>query len=310
MPDSILSTAVPGASAPTRAVRLFRSETIAGWLFIAPALLGFSIFYLLPTLRAFYIGLTNWNLLRAPKFIGLENYQRLLGDDRFWNALWTTVLYVLYNIPLQTVVGLLLAVLLDRLTRSVAIRSLLLAPFLISNVIAAMIWFWLLDPILGFGNVLLQALGLGRHAFFSDQHLALVAIAMINTWRHVGFVTLLFYTGLQSIPPHLYEAARIEGATGWRSFRSITLPLLRPTLVFVLVTSVIGSFQIFDTIAVTTQGGPGSATRTIVWYIYETAFNNLRMGYASAMSCALFLGLILVTLVQMRAFRSSQSDLS
>jgi multiple sugar transport system permease protein len=301
------SSPAVGDSRPRK--RLTESEAFCGLLFVAPALIGFTVFYLLPTIRAFYIGLTNWNLLRAPKFLGLENYTRLLGDERFWSSMWTTVLYVLYNIPIQTVLGLLIAVLMKRLTGSVFIRSVMLAPFLISNVIAAMIWFWMLDPVLGFINFLLQAVGLGSHAFFSNESLALPTIAAINIWRYTGYTALLFYTGLQSIPEHLYEAARIEGATQWRMFRSITLPLLRPTMVFVLVTSIIGSFQIFDTIAVTTQGGPGTATRTIVWYIYQEAFMSMRMGYASAMSTVLFLFLIIVTLVQMRVLRSGESDL-
>jgi multiple sugar transport system permease protein len=289
--------------------RLTEREGFCGWLFITPALVGFTLFYLLPTIRAFYIGLTNWNLLRAPKFLGLDNYLRLLGDGKFWSSIWVTVLYVLYNIPVQTVLGLLIAVLLKRLTGSVVMRSIMLAPFLVSNVIAAMIWYWMLDPILGFLNFVLQGLGLGTHAFFSDENLALPTIAAINIWRHMGYAALLFYTGLQSIPEHLYEAARIEGASQWKMFSAITLPLLRPTVVFVLVTSVIGSFQIFDTIAVTTQGGPGTATRTIVWYIYQEAFSSMRMGYASAMSTVLFLGLVLVTLAQMRVLRSGESDL-
>jgi multiple sugar transport system permease protein len=289
--------------------RLFDNEGFCGLLFVAPALIGFTLFYLLPTIRAFYIGLTNWNLLRAPKFLGFDNYVRLFNDAKFWNSIWVTVLYVLYNIPVQTVLGLLIAVLMKRLTGSVVFRSVMLAPFLISNVIAAMIWWWMLDPVLGFVNFLLQAIGLGSHAFFSDEQFALPTIAAINIWRYTGYTALLFYTGLQSIPEHLYEAARIEGATQWKMFRSITLPLLRPTLVFVLVTSVIGSFQIFDTIAVTTQGGPGNATRTIVWYIYQEAFMSMRMGYASAMSTVLLLGLVLITLVQMRVMRSGESDL-
>src|SRR6202011_5957123 len=216
---------------PRREVRMrrrwFDNEAFCGLLFVAPALIGFTLFYLLPTIRAFYIGLTNWNLLRAPKFLGFDNYARLLSDQKFWSSIWVTVLYVLYNIPVQTVFGLLIAVLLKRLTGSVVIRSIMLAPFLISNVIAAMIWFWMLDPVLGFVNFLLQSVGLGTHAFFSDEHLALPTIAAINIWRHMGYAALLFYTGLQSIPGHLYEAARIEGASEWRMFRSITLPLLR-----------------------------------------------------------------------------------
>jgi multiple sugar transport system permease protein len=186
----------------------------------------------------------------------------------------------------------------------------MLLPFLVSNVIAAMIWFWLLDPVLGFGNTLLTAAGLDRQAFLSDTALALPSLAVINIWRHVGFNALLFYTGLQSIPRHLYEAASLEGAGRWCVFQRVTLPLLRPILVFVLVTSVIGSFQIFDTIAVTTQGGPGFATETLMWYVYQSAFGSFRMGYASAMSVVLFAGLMAVTAVQMRVLRADHSDLS
>ena len=313
MPTPPVSTlpASPAGSRPgtRRRTRLTSSQAFCGFVFITPALIGFTFFYLLPTIRAFYIGLTNWSLLRAPKWVGLDNYLRLFQDEKFWKSIWVTFLYVLYNIPVQTVLGLLIAVLLKRLTGSVFVRSIMLTPFLISNVIAAMIWFYMFDPVLGFVNVILKAVGLGTHPFFSDPNLALPTIAFINIWRHMGYTALLFYTGLQSIPEHLYEAARIEGSSEWRTFRSITLPLLRPVLVFVLVTSVIGSFQIFDTIAVTTQGGPGTSTRTILWYIYQEGFVSMRMGYASAMSTVLFLGLVLVTLVQMRVLRSGESDL-
>jgi multiple sugar transport system permease protein len=290
-----------------RAIRF--KESYCAWLFIAPALLGFFTFYLMPAFRALYISLTDWNLLRAPKFIGPANFSKLWNDQSFWNSMKVTLLYVIYNIPIQTVIGLLLAVLLARLSRSVILRSIILAPYLIANVITAIIWFWMLDPLLGFGNTVLQWIGIGRIPFFTDQHLALPTIAVVNIWRHLGLTALLFYTGIQAIPRDIYEAARIEGAGPWRSFVGITLPLIRPTFVFVLVTSIIGSFQVFDTIAVTTLGGPNYATRTIVWYIYENGFVNFRMGYASALSCALFVCLAIVTLVQMRILRSGQSDL-
>jgi multiple sugar transport system permease protein len=288
---------------------LLYKDAVSAWIFIAPALIGFTIFYLMPCIRAIYISLTDWNLLRPAKFIGSANYSRLWSDPNFWNSMKVTVLYVLYNIPLQTVIGLLLAVLLHRVGRSVALRSVILAPYLIANVIAAILWFWMLDPLLGFVNAVLQSLGFGRIPFFSDQQLALPTIAAVNIWRHMGFVALLFYTGMQGIPRDIYEAARIEGAGGWKSFWHITLPLLRPTLVFVLVTSIIGSFQVFDTIAVTTLGGPVNSTRTIVWYVYESSFVNFRMGYATAMSCALFVSLAVVTVAQMRILRSGQSEL-
>lgn len=301
----------PGAAPTPPGWRRFRpgSEAFSGWLFVAPALVGFLAFFLIPTIRAFSIGLTQWTLLSPARWVGLENYRRILDDAAFWESIRVTGRYVLYNIPAQVVLAMLLALLLDRFGRSVALRSVVLLPFLISNVVVAMIWYWMLDPVLGWGSVLLEFLGFERQPFFSGASQALPTVAAVNVWRHFGFNALLFYTGLQAIPPYLYEAARIEGAGAWRTFWSVTLPLLRPIVVFVLVTSVIGSFQIFDTIAVTTQGGPGSATRSVVWYIYVSAFGSFRMGYASAMSCVLFLGLICVTLLQLRLLRAGQSDL-
>ena len=288
---------------------LFYKDSVCAWIFIAPALIGFTVFYLAPCLRAIFISLTDWNLLRPPKFVGFANYARLWSDAKFWNSMRITLLLrtLQYTDPDSCRVAI--GGLLDRLGRSVVLRSIILAPYLIANVIAAILWFWMLDPLLGFVNALLHSMGVERISFFSDQQLALPTIAAVNIWRHMGFVALLFYTGMQGIPRSLYEAAQIEGAGPWRSFWNITLPLLRPTFVFVLVTSIIGSFQIFDTIAVTTLGGPVDSTRTIVWYIYESSFEYYKMGYGSAMSCALFVTLTFVTIVQMRILRSGQSEL-
>ncbi len=287
-----------------------RKETLTGLLFVAPALVGFLVFYLLPTLRAIQISLTDWNLMRAPKFIGLANYAKLLGDENFWHSAWVTFAYVLYNIPVQTVLGLLLAVLSDRLARAVSLRAVIIAPYLISNVVAALVWLMMLDPILGLVNGFLEIVGIGRQGFLASPDQAMVSVAAISTWRHTGLTALLFYAGLQAIPRHLYEAARLEGAGEWTMFRRITLPLLRPVLAFVLVTSLIGSFQVFDVIAVATAGGPSNSTRVILWYIYENAFKFNKMGYASAISVVLFVTLILVTLLQMRLLKADQSDLT
>ena len=290
-------------------LRAALQRNVTGWLFILPALIGFCVFYLAPTLRAVEISLTDWNLMRAPKFVGFDNYLKLVDDPRFWQSVRITIAYVLYNIPLQTVLGLALAVLMDRLSRSVLLRAVVIAPYLLSNVIAALIWLWLLDPLLGMTNAFLGLIGIDRQSFLTTPDVAIISIAGINIWRRVGLTALLFYAGLQAIPRSLQEAARLEGAGEWTVFRRITLPLLRPVLVFVMVTSVIGSFQIFDTIAVTTQGGPANSTSAIIWYVYENAFRFSKMGYASAMSVVLFAALIIVTLLQMRALRAGSSDL-
>ncbi|MEY4757985.1 MAG: hypothetical protein RJA34_2883 [Pseudomonadota bacterium] len=295
----------PGALSASR-----RAETLTAWALILPALLGFLVFYAWPTLRAIQISLTDWNLLREPNFVGLDNYARMLDDGKFWNGMKLSAYYVLLNIPLQTVLGLFLAVAMDRLTRSLFVKSIVLLPYLLSNVLVAMIWLWMLDPFLGLINHYIVMAGFERMPFFGGLDSSLLTVAGVNIWRHMGLVAMLFLAGLQNIPRHLYEAAALEGATEWQMFRRITLPLLRPVMVFVLVTSVTGSFQIFDTIAVTTNGGPLDSTRVIVHYIVQNAFAFYKMGYASAMSMTLCAVMVAYTIVQMRVMRANENDLA
>ena len=196
---------------------------------------------------------------------------------------------------------------MHRLTRSVVLRATLLLPWLVPNVTIGLLWMWLLDTNLGFVNHLLTSLGLGPVGFFTDAAWAMPSVAAVNTW---AYTALLLYAGMLQIPQYLYESAAIDGAGEWRMFRRITLPLLRPVLALVLVVSLIGSFQIFDTIAVTTRGGPVSATQVIYYFIYLQAFKYFHLGYAAA--AAVFLALILgvLTAIQMRLLRASRSDLA
>jgi multiple sugar transport system permease protein len=287
-----------------------RAETLTGWLLVLPAFVGFLLFYAWPTLRALGVSFTDWNLLRPAHFVGLDNYAAMIQDDKFWNGMKLAAVYALLNIPLQTVLGLGLAVAMERLTKSLFVKSIVLLPYLLSNVLVAMVWLWLLDPVLGLVNHTIAALGLERQPFFGGADQALLTVAAVNIWRHMGLVAMLFLAGLQNIPRTLYEAAALEGASEWQMFCRVTLPLLRPVMVFVLVTSVTGSFQIFDTIAVTTGGGPLDSTRVIVHYIVQNAFSFYKMGYASAMSMALALVMVAYTAVQMRILRANESDLA
>jgi multiple sugar transport system permease protein len=295
----------PHPLAPTR-----RAETLTAWALVLPACIGFVAFYALATLRALQISFTDWNLLRAPNFVGLENYAALIEDGKFWNGMRLSLYYVLFNIPLQIALGLGLAVAMDRLTKSLFVKSIVLLPYLLSNVLVALVWLWMLDPVMGVANHAIAALGLERQPFFGGADQALITIAAVNVWRHMGLVAMLFLAGLQNIPRYLYEAAALEGANEWQMFRRVTLPLLRPVMVFVLVTSVTGSFQIFDTVVVTSNGGPLDATRVIVHYIVQNAFTFYKMGYASAMSMALMLAMLLYTALQMRVMRANESDLA
>jgi multiple sugar transport system permease protein len=299
------------AAPPRRRFSSMRSREIrVAWLFVAPALLGFVVFTLIPAIRGFYYSFTDFNVFQPPNVVGLDNYEKLVGDPLFWNSLVVTLEYVVINIGLQTVLALGIAVLMQRLTQSLLIRGIILGPYLVANVIVALVWFWILDYQIGIGNQFLQFLGLDRLPFFGDGALAIPTIALVNVWRHMGYTALLIFAGLQTIPKDVYEAGSIDGAGEIRTFRSITLPLLRPVLALVLVVSVIGSFQTFDTVAVTTQGGPVNATRVIYYYIYDMAFNRFQFGYASAISVALFLLLAIVSFVQLRLTRANQSDLS
>ena len=289
--------------------RRHKTDLKVALLFIAPATIGFAVFYIYPAIRGLYYSFTDYSLAGSANFVGVTNYSAMLHDQVFWNALLVTLEYVAINIISQTIIALLLAVLMQRLTTSMLIRGVLLLPYLISNVVVALVWFWMGDRLLGILNVLLERLGFSPQAFFGSAVLSIPTIALVNTWRFVGYTALLLFAGLQTIPPQLYEAAAIDGATEVKSFFRITLPLLRPVLALVLVVSVTGSFQIFDTVSVTTRGGPGNATRVIYYYIYDLAFQRSHFGLASAMTVALFVILGVVAYLQLRLMRADQSDM-
>ncbi|MET9352015.1 sugar ABC transporter permease [Streptomyces sp. NPDC006617] len=278
-------------------------------VFVAPALLGFVVFLLWPTLRGVYLSFTRFNLLTPARWVGLDNYVRMVHDPVFWDSLRVTVVYVVVNIGVQTVSALAVAVLLQRLTQSAVLRGIVLTPYLMSNVVAGIVWLWILDTQLGIGNEIVAGLGLDRVPFLADETWAIPVIALINVWRHVGYTALLLFAGLQAIPNDVYEAAKVDGASEWRMFWRITMPLLRPVLAVVLIMTVIGSFQVFDTVAVTTAGGPANATNVLQYYIYGAAFGRFQFGYASAMSVALLVVLSAITFVQYRLTRAGRTDL-
>ena len=278
-------------------------------MFIAPALVGFLAFYIWPTIRGIYLSFTKFNLLTPPKFVGLDNYVRMVHDPIFWNAIGVTLLYVVINITLQTVLALVIAVMMQRLTKKTWLRGIVLTPYLVSNVVAAMVFLWILDYQLGIGNNIIAAIGLDRIPFLSDSKWVIPTIAVINVWRHVGYTALLIFAGLQTIPETQYEAARIDGASEIRMFRSITIPLLRPILALVLIITIVGSFQVFDTVAITTQGGPVNSSRVLQFYIYDLAFGRFQFGYASALAVGLLIVLVVISFAQYKLTRADTTDL-
>jgi multiple sugar transport system permease protein len=298
-----------GDKKPARKRASAHSQEIGvAFLLILPSLFGFLVFFAVPAVRGLFISFTDWDLLTPPKNVGLANYAALISDPDFWNALKVTVFYVLWNIPIQTVLALLVAVVMNAASRSNLLRAVFLLPWLMPNVVVALLWMWLLDPSLGIINETIRLLGGKMVPFLSSTGLALASVAGINIWRYLGYTSLLIFAGLQTIPRDVNEAALIDGSSASQTFFRITMPLLRPVLAFVLVTSVIGSFQIFDTVAVTTNGGPVNATKVFNFMIYQQAFQRFRMGYSTAVSMVLFLLLVGVGILQMRLLRAREAD--
>jgi len=292
-------------------------DTGVALLFLVPSLIGFLVFYAYPAVRGFYLSFTNFDLLRnSGEWVGLRNYRAMFTDALFWNAMWVTVKYVVINIGVQTVLALLIAVLMHRLTKSVVVRGIVVLPWLIPNVVLALLWMWMLDPNLGIVNHYLNMVGIPSQAFLGSESEVIPTIAGINIWRNMGYTALLLYAGLMMIPKSYYEAAALDGAGEWRMFRTVTLPLLRPVLALVLVITVVGSFQVFDTVAVATggfggtPGGPANASRVLYLYIFQQAFEFYNLGYAAALSVALIVLLAAVAAIQLRLLRAGESELA
>lgn len=276
---------------------LARREALEGYLALLPWAIGFILFTAIPIGFTIYYSLTEWVIVRPPEWIGLANYERLFTrDPLFWQALQVTLTYVLISLPLKLVLGLLLALLLNvKLPGMNVYRTIFYFPAVISGVAVSLMWMWLLQPDTGVINTLLSYAGVRGPNWFWDPDWALPSVALMSVWK-VGGAAIIYLAGLQNIPPHLYEAAKIDGASSWRSFWGITLPLLTPTLFFQLVIELIDSFRIFTEAFVITQGGPLKATYFYLWYFYEEAFRNFNMGYASALALVLTLIIMLTTM--------------
>jgi multiple sugar transport system permease protein len=273
-------------------------------LYLAPFLLFFAVFQIYPIFYGLYVSLTKWDLSSAPQFIGLANYSGLIRDSLFWTALRNTSLFVGLNAPLAVVIPLALAILVNEPIFGRGIfRSAFSTPLMISVASVGVLWQWFYNPAFGLINYYLGLLGLPGQSWLTTPGWAMIAVVVTTVWWTSGFNMILFLAGLQDIPEHLYDAAKIDGAGSWALFRYVTLPGLRATLLFVGVTTIIGSFRVFGQVFVMTNGGPFDTTRTIVQHIYETGFRYFKMGSASAVAWALFFIVVVFTLIQFRLLR-------
>ncbi len=278
-------------------------EGVAAWFFLLPGFAGFLIFVFGAVAVSFFLSFLQWDMLTPAKFVGLENYVRLIAYDKtFHLVLKNTITFVLGTVPTRVILGLLFALALVRnIPARTFFRAAIFLPVIIPTVAAAMVFRWIFNADFGLMNEFLYSIGFSNlPRWFSDPKWAMSAVIILSIWKDVGFSTVLFMAGLQGIPSSLYEAAWLDGANKWKSFVYITLPLLSPTTFFVIVINIISSFQVFDQAYVLTGGGPGNATNTIVYYIYNNAFQWFRMGYASAVAWLLFGIIFAATFVQFR----------
>jgi len=282
---------------------LTRKEEITGWLFILPAMIGFGVFTLFPLAFSFFISFTSYAILEPGEFIGLQNFYHLFfKDPKFWIVLSNTFYFTFVSIPLSMVGSLVLAVLMNQKLKGItAYRAVYFIPVITSWVAVGLVWRWIYNPQFGLINyLLLKIFNIEGPQWLVSRRWAMPAIIIVNVWKTLGFNMVLYLAGLQGIPEQLYEAAKIDGAGKWHEFRHITVPLLTPTTFFILVMSIIQSFQVFSAIYIMTQGGPENATKVMVYYIWETGFQFFDMGYAASISWILFVIIFLFTLIQWR----------
>lgn len=290
--------------------RARKREERAAYLMLLPNIIGLLVFLILPIIGAFYISLHDWNGMTPMKFIGIDNYLKLFRDQKFFRTLGVTLKYSLIYVIGVFCISLGLAVLLTKLKDKFQsfFRTAFFLPYAVSTVIAALLWSFMYDPMRGYINQIVQLLGGEKQGFLADTNQALVCVVVVAIWLVVGYNAIIFLAGIKDIPSSYIEAARIDGAGGVCIFFRIIMPLLRETIVFVLITTTIGSFQAFDLIKVMTNGGPALSTNTTVYYIFRQAFEVNKMGYASAVSFIMFIIIMILTGIQFVALRDKEGQ--
>ncbi|NHC19476.1 sugar ABC transporter permease [Bacillus sp. MM2020_4] len=279
-----------------------KRESLTGILFVSPMLIGVSVLTLLPILATFLLSFADWNFIvgfNSIKFVGLDNFKALFENEVFLKSVLNNLLFLL-TVPLSMLFSLIIAIVIDKHVYAKSyFKVAFFMPYISSIVAIAVVWQVLFNPTEGPINQLLFSLGIDNPpTWIADPDFALISVMVIQIWASIGFSMIIYLAGLQSIPKELYEAADMDGARAWDKFKHIMLPVLSPTTFFLLITGIIGTFKVFDLIAVLTKGGPINSTTMLVWHLYESAFVNLKIGYASAIAVVLFFFVLIITLVQ------------
>lgn len=263
------------------------------YLFVAPAVVILAIFWVYPILNMGYLSLFKWDLISPKmKFVGLQNFQALFADQQFWQTFANTVIYTLFVVGLGVTLGLFVAVYLKEHTKTNGfIQAVIFSPYVVSLASVALLWMWIMNKDYGLLNSILGFFGIGAVDWLGDSHVALASLILISVWKSVGYDALILVSAIQGIPAHLYEAARLDQAGSWTTFRKITLPMISPTLFFLVVVDAIASLKVFETIQIMTAGGPQNATNTLVFSLYQYGFQFNKVGYAAA------IGVVLLALI-------------
>ncbi|MNU61024.1 Lactose transport system permease protein LacF [compost metagenome] len=277
-----------------------RKRMWAGYVFIAPQFIGLLAFSLIPVLYALFLSFMKWDGFGNKTFVGLDNFIKQFQNPDFWMAMKNTVYYMILVIPISIILSLLLAVALNKVKGKEVYRVFYFMPVVTSSVSIGVIWMWILNGDFGILNLLLSHIGITGPKWLTDTHWVMPAIAILSIWWGLGNNMVIFLAGLQGIPRTYYEAADIDGASRFKKFWHVTLPLLSPTTFFIAIMSVIGSFQVFDQALVMTNGGPAKSSYTMVYHIYQQAFIDFRMGESSASAMILFVIILIFTLIQFK----------
>jgi multiple sugar transport system permease protein len=303
-------TAAPAGVTGPRRRSSQRSEKLWGWLLTLPAFVHTLLWVGGPVIAAVVLSFTDFDVVNPPVFNGGVNYSEIMGDDVFWRALWHNLIMVAIGVPISMFIALVLAVALNQGLKGQSwFRTMIFMPHVTATVAIAMIWLWIYAPNAGgLGNVMLGFVGITPQSWLTNSNLALPAVIIVTIWQGIGLKMLIYLAALQGVSQELYEAADVDGASTIKKFLHITVPMLRPATFFVLVTSIIGNFQTFDLIFNLTNGGPANATTVITYQIYVAAFQQFRMGYATAQSVVLLLVLIVITLISRKVVGGTDGD--
>ncbi len=273
------------------------------WLFVLPALIPLIVFWIYPILRSVYISFTDWDYMSPTyNFVFLDNFTALFQDARFYDALWNTLVFTVGTLIPTIVLGLILALLMQKAFKgSGIIKFILFSPWITPTVAISIVWTWIYDPDTGIANTVLEFLHLPALQWIKSSDTAMLAVIIVTVWKSLGYAMIFYLSALEKVPGELYEASGLDGAKGWQRFRDVTLPCISPTTFFLVIITMVSSLQAYDQIQILTQGGPSGSTRTLLYMYYQLGFEEFNMGQATSVAIVMIILTVLLSAVQFTA---------